>query len=65
MSYYGNIVNLCGSKFLPLTSYFQLGDYQNGHRYVRFRIQTKEQTVEMSKQLHKAKHLKATIETGC
>ena len=42
-------LNLWGSKFFSLTDYFRLGGYQNGDRYTRFRIQTKEQTLAMSK----------------
>ena len=42
-------LNLWGSKFFSLTKYFRLGGYQNGHRYVKFGIQMKEQTVEMLK----------------
>ena len=42
-------LNLVGVKVFSLTDYFRLGGYQNGHRYTRFRIQTKEQTLAMSK----------------
>ena len=34
---------------ISLTDYFRLGRYQNDDRYIRFRIQTKEQTLAMSK----------------
>ena len=51
-SYHGNIVNYSGGQsFFSLTGYFRLDGYQNSHRYtcIRFRIQTKEQTLAMSK----------------